>query len=160
MDRPSVKSIRKYFKYSPTTGILRWRIDKLPARAGDVAGTLGKRGYLTVGFNRSRHYVHRLIFIYMTGSVPEYVDHKNRNKTDNRWKNLRKTTKSKNGANMVRPNKHGFKGIYYSKNMCRFVACIKINYKKISLGTYDTAEEAHMAYRKAAKKYYGQYARF
>lgn len=104
---------------------------------------------------------HRLIFLYMTGTLPKYVDHKNRKKDDNRWCNLRETTKSQNGANMVRKNRHGVKGVYQikSKHNDRFAVSIKVNYKKIYLGSFDTLKEAKAAYEKAANYYFGEYSK-
>lgn len=41
-----------------------------------------------------------------------------------------------------------------------FVAQIKFSQKVTHLGYYDTAEEAHAAYRNAAEKHFGEFARF
>lgn len=42
----------------------------------------------------------RLAFLYMTGHWPEWdVDHKNRKRGDDRWKNLREATRSQNLRN-------------------------------------------------------------
>jgi hypothetical protein len=41
----------------------------------------------------------------------------------------------------------------------RFRAHITIDNKKVSLGSYDTEEEAHAAYKAAAEKEFGAFAR-
>ena len=60
--------------------------------------------------------LHRLAFLYMKGTIPEYVDHINRIRTDNRWLNLRACTSSENTLNKkLGTNKSGFPGIYPQK---------------------------------------------
>jgi hypothetical protein len=40
----------------------------------------------------------------------------------------------------------------------RFQAQINVAGKKLSLGTFNTPEEAHAAYREAASRYHGEFA--
>ncbi len=61
-------------------------------------------------------------------------------------------------------NTSGYKGVInvskHSRMKTRvWVASIKVNYKTIRLGYYETPEEAALAYNKAALKYHGVYAR-
>jgi len=54
----------------------------------------------------------------MTRKWPAYaVDHRNLDKGDNRWDNLREATRSQNMANTSLPstNTSGFKGVIWSK---------------------------------------------
>ena len=51
---------------------------------------------------------------------------------------------------LVSTNTVGYRGVY--KNGKNFIARIKINGKKINLGTYDTAKEAAIAYDRAVLK--------
>jgi hypothetical protein len=86
------------------------------------------------------------------------IDHKNRKKLDNRKLNLRVSTPSYNQANCKgRGNTTGFKGIYKDGN--KFVAQITVSYKKKHLGRFDKAEDAALAYNKAAILYFGEHAR-
>ena len=50
-------------------------------------------------------------------------------------------------------NKTGYTGVAIFPGG-RFSAQIKINYKKIHLGLFNTIQEAHMARLEAEKKYY------
>jgi hypothetical protein len=117
-----------------------------------------------VRFNGKTHPVHRLIFIYMTGECPQFVDHINGQRSDNRWANLRPATKSQNCANKTRPrnNAAGLRGVTVDNRArtTRYYAHIKVQQKRIYLGSYGTPEEANAAWCEAAKKYFGEFARF
>ena len=63
-------------------------------------GSVGKNGYLSIRIDYKSYYLHRLAFLYMTGSFPEHdVDHINGNRHDNSWSNLREATRSQNLQN-------------------------------------------------------------
>lgn len=96
----------------------------------------------------------------MTGEWPSAdVDHKNRDRRDNRWENLRAATRSQNNANRVTTASHGFKGATYNKRQGRWAAQTKFKGKPVYLGYYDTPEEAHAAYLAAAERLWGEFAR-
>ena len=80
------------------------------------------------------------------------VDHINRNKLDNRKTNLRICTTQQNIMN------RRFKGYSYIKNKNKWKVSLGFNYKNISLGSFDTEEEAIDVRKKAEKKYFGEYA--
>lgn len=96
----------------------------------------------------------------MTGEWPaDMIDHKNRDRTDNRWENLREATRSQNNANRRASSTHGFKGATFNRRQGRWMAQTKVNGKRVYLGYYDTPEEAHAAYVAAAERYFGEFAR-
>lgn len=90
----------------------------------------------------------------------EFVDHIDGNTLNNIRSNLRVATHAENLRNRKRQsnNKSGFKGVTYSRG--RWVAEIRANKRKIYLGSYNTPEEAHEAYKTAAVKYHGDFANF
>jgi hypothetical protein len=100
-------------------------------------------------------YVHRLVADAPDGVK---VDHKNGNGLDNRRENLRLATGSQNAQNskVCSRNKLGYKGVY--NNGGRYRAQITVGNTKISLGQYGTPEEAALAYNRAAKEYFGEFA--
>jgi|SRR5215469_163493 len=115
-------------------------------------GSGGYRGYLFCG---KVYAAHRLIWYLVTGAWPEHdIDHINRNRSDNRWLNFReaddKTQPQNRGAN--KNNKLRIKGI--RKNHGKYEARITKEYKTISLGLFDTLEEAIDARKKAEQEYF------
>lgn len=87
------------------------------------------------------------------------TDHKNEIKLDNRKSNLRNATSSQNGWNRGRQanNTSGYKSVWLHKASMRFQTSVKVNGKRIHLGTFDTPEEAHAAYCKAAENLHGEF---
>lgn len=84
------------------------------------------------------------------------VDHSDHNGLNNQRSNLRLCSTSQNCGNS-RSQKPFGKGAYWYKPSQRWRAMIMMNKKTYHLGYFDTAEEAHMAYLDAAKKYFGEF---
>lgn len=107
--------------------------------------------------------MHREIMGRMTGaqlSRANEVDHWDNNPLNNCRGNLRIASHSDNQHNSPRPsnNTSGYKGVY--KRGKKWVAQIKTSEKKLYLGSFATPQEAHEAYKTAAIKYFGEFARF
>ena len=86
---------------------------------------------------------HRLV---MNTSEDLVVDHLDGNKLNNRKSNLRNCTSSDNNYNVT--TKNMYRGVTYCKQMNKYRAKIKRNYKTIHLGYFDTPQEAHKEYLK------------
>lgn len=88
------------------------------------------------------------------------VDHINHDVLDNRRCNLRVATPQQNSANMrmCSNNRSGAKGVVWDAGRKKWAAFIKVNYKSIGLGRFDTKEAAAQAYANAARKYFGDFA--
>lgn len=100
------------------------------------------------------YYMHRVI-LGLT-SPNQISDHINGNKIDNRRANLRVCTRTENNRNrrgVIRKN--GYKGVYLQTNTGRWAA--EANHKY--LGAFATAEEAALAYNRAALELHGEFAR-
>lgn len=99
--------------------------------------------------------MHRLILV-----TEKQVDHKDRNGLNNQKSNLRAATASQNSANRgpAITNTYGYKGISFEGRRDKWVAKIKVNYRKLHLGYFKTKEEAALAYNEAALKYFGEFA--
>jgi hypothetical protein len=96
----------------------------------------------------------------MTGNWPDKeLDHINGHRHDNRWSNLRESTDRQNAANRKRQrnNTSGFKGVHRDGNRWRARIASRIG-PSISVGRFDTSEEAHTAYLAAAKERFGEFA--
>ena len=123
-------------------------------RDGEVAGRKTKRGYVEVHVGRAKYSAHRIAWLFFHGTAPDGdIDHINGVRSDNRICNLRCVSRRVNLENQHRPHRGsttGFLGVSLSGN--RFQAKICSNYKYIYLGTYLTAEEAHLAYLEAKRR--------
>lgn len=98
--------------------------------------------------------------IIMNAPKGVIVDHKNRNKLDNRRENLRLATRTQNNQNRTpsKKTKSGYKGVVWHKESQLWFAKIVVNKKDVSLGYYPTKEEAAEQYNIAAQKYFGDFA--
>jgi hypothetical protein len=76
------------------------------------------------------------------------VDHRNRQKLDNRRGNLRVATHSDNGRNRPkqRNNTSGYKGVSWDRQRSKWRASIKVGRTRHTIGRFDTAEDAAAAY--------------
>jgi type II secretory pathway component PulK len=87
----------------------------------------------------------------MTGAAPSgQIDHINKIKDDNRWSNLRDVSGSVNQQNRNRAmvtNSTQLLGAF--KHGAKFCAKIHIDNKQVYLGSFATAEDAHLAYMTA-----------
>jgi hypothetical protein len=106
----------------------------------------------------NNYYLHRKI---TNAKKNEVVDHINGNSLDNRRENLRICSIKQNVRNsqISKNNKVGYKGVYIDKRRTKkYIVNIMVDYQKIYIGAYYTAEEAALNYNKAAIKYFGEYA--
>lgn len=125
-------------------------------------------GYLIISVDGRPYRAHRLAWFYMTGEWPkDDVDHRDTNRLNNRWSNLRAATRSQNIANCRTPkdNTSGIKGVTFDKTRQKWRAQIGIGkcekgywYTK-GLGRFDTKEQAAAAYQAEAMRRFGEFAR-
>lgn len=153
--------------YEPETGVFTWRVKtthrvNVGARAGSTMkarGRMSARWALSI--DGKNYLASRVAWFYMTGAWPIFeIDHKNTNSLDDSWDNLRQSTRQQNEINKgrYRNNRAGFKGVYAVPGG-KFRASIHRNYKRKSLGAFDTPEAAGAAYAAAAMAIDGQFAR-
>lgn len=94
---------------------------------------------------------------FILGNPLHEVDHINHITNDNRRVNLRVVQKHLNDANRItRYGSSIYKGVQKSRNRWRSI--IRINGVRYSIGTYLTQDEAAVAYNKAAKEAWGEFA--
>lgn len=155
----TAERLRELLTYDPATGLFRWRVTAgSRAQAGQIASTVNGAGYIVIGVGGQKHYAHRLAFLYMIGEWPTHdVDHKDGDKGNNRWSNLRAATRTQNNANTAPTAKSGVKGVYPNKN--KWSAKIQHQGEVIHLGTYPTVQQAASVYAAAARDLHGEFAR-
>jgi hypothetical protein len=148
--------------YDPKTGRFWWRVTlSNRAVAGTVAGAFDSKGYRNVMIDGRNYKASRLAWAIMTGEwPPETIDHRDGNPRNDRWDNLRLATYSQNNTNRrnARNNTTGLKGARPHKITGRYQARIFVNGQHCHLGYFTHAEEAHHAYREAAREHHGEFA--
>lgn len=164
--------VRELIDYDKETGVARWKVRNSKwwvdgyrtaqgaannwnsIYAGKEISSTTTGGYIQVYVLGKNYYLHRIIFLWVTGEWPNFVDHINGNRGDNRWENLRSVDKIDNSRNIIRPktNKSGCVGVINVKG--KWQARIYIADKNIYLGSYETKEEA-IKRRKDAERHYG-----
>ncbi|PGY33521.1 hypothetical protein COE09_31225 [Bacillus thuringiensis] len=102
-------------------------------------------------------YMHRLLTNAPQGVD---VDHIDGNGLNNMRKNLRLASRTQNmqNARNIRKGTSRYKGVWFLKRQSRWIAEIKVNKRKIHLGTFGNESEAAMAYDTAAIQYFGEFA--
>jgi hypothetical protein len=108
-----------------------------------------------------KYRAHHLAWLYMTGEWCRELDHRDCNRSNNAFSNLRAASRSQNGANSLRPrrNTSGFKGVFWHEEAQKWRAMIRKDYKLKHLGMFGTKEDAAAAYARAAQTYFGAFAR-
>jgi hypothetical protein len=108
-------------------------------------------GYIRISIDNKLYPLHRVI-AFCFGKLEQMeaiddtnrVDHINGIRSDNRIENLRQVTNQQNQWNQTKA-----KGYYWNKPTKKWKAQIYLNGKQIHLGSYDTEEEARVAYLRA-----------
>jgi hypothetical protein len=104
-------------------------------------------------------FMHRLVLNAPDGTL---IDHINRDGLDNRKENLRFCSHIQNGRNRVKangPSTSKYKGVYFSSTVQKYRAELRINGRKVYLGTFSDEVLAAQAYNDGAIKYFGEFAR-
>lgn len=126
MGEISQEYLKSIINYDPIEGTFTW----LPREgssafnaklAGKDAGYRHPSGYtyikLTLECGSQKAFgAHRLAYLYMEGYIPTKVDHKDLDKSNNKWMNLRAATSVQNAANRKTYNRLGIKNIEVTKN--------------------------------------------
>lgn len=137
------------FKYIEGTLINNYNINSR-ALKGQEAGTTRKDGYKVVRVNKKGYLVHRLIWEHFRGPIPKgfYIDHIDRNPSNNKLENLRLVTNQENAFNT------SASGAYYDKRRDKWYSQIRKSGQRRCLGTFNTKDEAEEAYTKAKRDFH------
>ena len=127
-----------------------------------VTFSINENGYYYINliYNKiqKQYKVHRVIYKFynpewdITYTPDNQIDHFDNDKGNNNIENLRIVNNSENQQNVILT-----KGYCWDKRNNKYQASIRINYKCIHIGYYDTAEEARAAYLVAKAKYHIDY---
>ena len=161
-----IEQLRQWLRYDPETGDVVWLVKRCGrVRLGYPVRKPDKYGYYNITLDRLPHRLHNVIWALYYGEWPPAgmeVDHINLCKTDNRITNLRLATKSQQRGNTAKEanTSSQYKGVCWEKSRGLWRSAIMVNGKSIFLGRFLDEYEAHLAYRQAADKYFGEFARY
>jgi hypothetical protein len=153
--------LHRLLDYDPRTGVFTWREHRGRVKAGDVAGTCSHDG-IGIRVNGRRYPAGHLAVLWMTGKFPsDEINHRDGDITNNRWANLRSIDRSQKLYNRGKQlnNSVGFKGVTFHKARRKFQAEIQAAGHHRYLGYFDTPEQGHHAYCRAARQMHGKYMR-
>lgn len=157
----TAERLREVLDYDPLTGMFTWKVRRNKQSAGSIAGSPDRQGHIRIGIDGRDYAAHRLAWLYVHGEwPPNDIDHKDRIKGRNALANLRPGTRSQNNANSKRrrDNLSGYKGVHFHKASGLWLAHIRKDGKRTSLGYFSTAQQAHEAYMAAATRLFGEFA--
>ena len=151
-----MKDLHKQFYYRD--GKLYFKACYHKRFIGKRAGYLENTGYRSILYKGKKYGEQRIVFYLHHGYLPHQVDHINHDRTDNRIENLRPANPSTNKGNMLAPesNTSGYKGVNLHRG--GWMARIMCQGNRIYLGTFNTKEEAALAYNEKATEVFGEYA--
>ncbi len=154
--------------FKPIKGIENYSINKMGQVKNEkglimkqyivTSKTSSHKGYYRVALNIApKERKHFLVHILMAKTFLNYdnfenpiVDHIDNDSFNNNLDNLQVTTKRHNSSKDIVRTVNNLLGTYKRGNT--YVARIKINGKKVYLGTFKTEQEAHEQYMKALNK--------
>jgi len=141
--------LQSILDYDPLTGKLTWINPKFTnhIKDGDEAGTITVYGYRIIIIDKVKYQAHRLVWLYVYGVEPKYIDHRDHDRDNNRLSNLRSVSWQENRENlsMYKSNKSGHMCIHYEKSRSKYAVAVKGKY----IGRYKTIDEAIEARDKA-----------
>lgn len=144
----------RHVRYDPGTGVFT-------SLDGRPLATKHPRGYVRVKVAGLDVLAHRLAWFIVYGREPvAMIDHKNRDRADNRIENLREATPSQNLCNRnPRPDTvSGVVGVARTRQGTKWQAYIKLNGKRKHLGVFADLAEAVAARKAAEPMMFGAFA--
>lgn len=146
----TIDQLRELLFYDPDLGWFMWLTPLTinQQKPGGAAGSLNSRGYLVIGIAGKVYRGNRLAWAYMTGTWPDdEIDHEDRDRSNNRWSNLREATHKQNTENAPRrkDNKSGYRGVHFDKELKKWRASIRHHKRLINIGRFETPELARDA---------------
>ncbi len=160
-DPITLEQLKTVLRYEPETGKWFWLVQTRGSFPGDEAGGPHPvHEYIRLSIGSQTYYSSVLAWFYMTGEWPATeIDHRDTDRTNNRWGNLRLATHSQNMYNrsVTVRNKTGYKGvIQYEYGFTARIVHAKTLY---CLGTFSDPVQAAKAYDREAIRLHGRFAR-
>jgi hypothetical protein len=158
---PTKERLSELFEYVDG-GMLRRRVSAGNQKAGTV--TSGKKeecGYCRILVDGGHYLFHRIVWRLIYGDEPEFIDHINNIRNDNRIENLRRVDKSSNSQHQLMQinNSSGFFGVSWYKRHEKWRVGICVNSKSITVGYYGSIKDAVLAYNEKCNELHGEFGK-
>lgn len=139
--------------YDAETGVFTARLPSGSRNEGDILGSVGSHGYLSIVVAGMSYLAHRLAWFYVHGVWPEIVDHIDRDRHNNRIANLRECTLLENAWNVtpIAGTVSGITGVNWFAARRKWVAKISSGGRSKTLGYYDDIVDAASARQMAVQ---------
>lgn len=137
--------LRELFEYSPDTGVFTRKVGVKGYAAGSVAGTDNGHGYIRIRVDGVFYLAHRLAWLYVTGGWPNgEIDHRDRDRSNNRFENLRDVDRSTNLINTScrASNVSGEKNVNWDKVRRKWTVQLRRRGRQINGGRFDDLTQA------------------
>lgn len=136
-------------------GELYWKKNNKP-----IGKTIDRFGYRKFQVNYKTMFVHRIVFAMHNGYFPEFIDHVDGNKLNNKFENLRAATSSENNSNKkaMKTNKIGIKNVCWIKSNKRWRVQIVKNGKHCVSKDFADLELAMLVAVEGRDKFHGNFA--
>lgn len=172
---PSIDLLRQLLRYDADTGLLFWKERPIEMFVGgeypperraaswnsrcadkEAFTYVNSAGYRSGAVNDLLLLAHRVIWAIHYSKWPDDdVDHIDGDKLNNRIANLRDVPQAVNTRNAVGKsnNTSGVTGVSWRPDRGKWRARVMVNYREISLGHFDTLEEATIAREAAVRQF-------
>lgn len=160
---PSRKELVKRSRYSDGKLFYRcWVSGLSKSWIGKEAGFIHHSGRRCIRIDGKEFAASRVIWTIKKGRIPKgkEIDHKDRDKTNDKISNLRIVTRALNMRNkpIYKSNSSGYKGVSLHKETGRWRPYCCVNGKTFFNGLYSNIEEAARAAARLRSKHHGKYS--
>jgi nucleoside diphosphate kinase len=155
----SKEMLNELFEYRD--GEIYYKVSRSRNKVGSKAGTYRKHDNAYQVIIKRKHYlIHRVVFMMHHGYLPQFVDHIDGNRANNKIENLREATHSQNAHNCAirKDSKTNVKNVSWNKVDKSWKVRIQVNHTRITIGQFKDLELAELVAMEARNKFHGQFA--
>jgi hypothetical protein len=150
--KPTQQELLALLSYNSLTGIVTWKASGKGRSGSLIAGTKDSRGYINITIDGNIYGIHCVIWCMLHGYWSEqFIDHKDRNPSNNKEYNLREISNQCNVRNSGLYSSNTSKVTGVTKNKRGWQVSICVSQKRYYLGRSNCFLEA-VAHRLAAEQ--------